>query len=516
MPRGNGIVVVALILSLAFYQNRCLGQEGSKPGEKPSASPVETSTTEIPIEILRKVTNGYGGQVAVKHDLSAEQIQAMRKILDVHTNRESTLHLVSGASFTRNRRFTTAIEQIRKEGEEKLRKAWLTIITPEQQDNLRRRNRQAMDEALRTRSQASAFIDSSPIDNLLVNNERLLILERPAIQDTLELTDSQIEVVEKQRSLAALDAVDSLRQVIDLFAKHQLENPVKYESPDTQPQARLMLETRKILTGEQWTQYVTLRRDPQWAANLIQELGWEKAQPLLEPHGFSGKVTYRIESGKSIAEPTLHNAFDNSQMIETLKLTPEQQQRIAKQLEVSTSEIIAARNRSIEAQRQIQAERNEKLDEIWKAHNARVNAPIATLLTDEQQARLEKERFRGLGLAALQNPMVIQKLELTEAQSTVIAAALQQPGPKVPMMKINVTSSEEFQKNSQEHQRQMAEYSKLQQAHWQTVCQQIEKHLRPVQREKFIELTGFAFQPPSDEDPAPTAIAAPESGEVKR
>ena len=263
MPRENGIVVVALILSLAFYQNRCLGQEGSKPGEKPSASPVETSTTEIPIEILRKVTNGYGGQVAVKHDLSAEQIQAMRKILDVHTNRESTLHLVSGASFTRNRRFTTAIEQIRKEGEEKLRKAWLTIITPEQQDNLRRRNRQAMDEALRTRSQASAFIDSSPIDNLLVNNERLLILERPAIQDTLELTDSQIEVVEKQRSLAALDAVDSLRQVIDLFAKHQLENPVKYESPDTQPQARLMLETRKILTGEQWTQYVTLRRDPQ-------------------------------------------------------------------------------------------------------------------------------------------------------------------------------------------------------------------------------------------------------------
>lgn len=512
MCRQNGMVVVALILSLVFSQDGCLGQESTPPSGSPSASPVATNTTNIPVELLRKITYGYGAQTAIKHDLTAEQLQAMRKISEIHSNSDSTLYQVGGALFAQNRRFNAAIEQLKKESEERLRKAWLTLITPEQQDNLRRRNRQAMDEALRTPPLTPAVFDSSPIDHLLVNNDLLSILERPAIQDLLELTDSQIQVVENQRSVAALDAVDTLRHAIDLFAKHQLEHPVKYENPDTQPQARLMLETRKILSEEQWTQFVAMRRDPQWAADLIQKLGWEQAQPLMEPHGFAGRMTYRTEGGKTIAETTLHNAFENSQMIEALKLTPEQQQRIAKQLEEATAETIAAVNRSREATRQLQADRNETLNELWKAHNAKVNAPIAALLTDEQQARLEKERFRGFGPAALSNKIVIQTLELTEAQSTAIAAAMQRPGPKAPMINMFFTSNEEFKKKSQEQQLQMEEYNKLQQAHWRTVLEQIEKLLSPSQREKFTEMTGFVFQAKTPPDEAPTTIAAPETG----
>ncbi len=527
MSLGNSIAVCVLLLALAASCGSCFGQGDAASTDQPSGGSATATPQEIPIELLRKLDLGYslyGYYGEIKADLSPDQIQAMKKVSDSHRKGDDPVHQVSGVlsnSRLRNRRFAVAIEQIKREREAELLKQWLTIVTPEQQASIRRRNRQAILAATRPPYIPSVLEHHSSIDSSMTNHDLLSVLEQPSIQDLLELSDSQWQVVEEQQSLADIDAVVTIRHVVELFAQIQPEYPSSDMKPVYQTQERLLAETQKILTPEQWVKYEKQVRDPQRIKFLVKYMGYEMARDIIRLHGYSGYSTTPTDPGKFTVEVTMHNAFDDEWVVEVLKLTDEQQQKIAKLLKDFTPEIIALITLSHEEYQRLvkqrEVKRTEILNEPLRTHNAKFNAPIMALLTEQQTARLQKESFRQLGIRSLGNPDVIRELGITETQSAAIASALQKPGPKFSDMK-PPAAGEDSTKRFERFRQQSDEHSRLTFEHLNAVERQVIALLSDRQRQQFQELTGYKFRPPVEAAGAanPTTRAASEGGEIKR
>jgi hypothetical protein len=110
---------------------------------------------------------------------------------------------------------------------------------------------------------------------------------------------------------------------------------------------------------------------------------------------------------------------------------------------------------------------------------------------------LERERFRGLGLAALQNPQVKATLKLTEEQSQAIADIQSRQGPQYEMSAMQPmttpVSPEEFRKRSQEFQKRSEEYGVKAREFMDRQSEDIAAVLSDEQRITFTEMTGYKF-----------------------
>ncbi len=162
---------------------------------------IAPSKEEIPFSVLQQIVSGFRIDGEIKTDLSKEQIEAMKKAQQSQYSSSGDLNKLSSLMFAssgKNRRFNEALATLKAENETELHREWLSLITPEQQASIRRKNRQAMLQAsLQRQPSVQALLSGDEsLDVLMTNNDFLSVIERPAVQDILELTDEQVKAIE--------------------------------------------------------------------------------------------------------------------------------------------------------------------------------------------------------------------------------------------------------------------------------------------------------------------------------
>ena len=464
----------------------------------PATETIAPSKEEIPFSVLQQIVSGFSIDGEIKTDLSKEQIAAMKKALQSHYASSSELNQLSSSMFgswPKNRRFKDAFATLKSEQEAELQKEWLSIITPEQQASIRRKNRKVMLQASLQRqpsAQALLYGDES-LDALLTNNDLLSVIERPAIQDILELTDEQFEKTEELRIAAAADAVSTLREALT-FLKQKGTAPAAVPTPSPALE-KLNTETLKILTPEQVAEYMTLLSNPAKMQELLGNGGVKDPKSMFRammPHGIPTRVeSYTVVGGKATVTAEFNNAFASTVIATALKLTEAQLEKIAELLDNSRDGLLAEMAARTEAYNQQQGERTNELARFLKSHNEKFHAQAVSLMTASQMEKLEKERLRGIGVWALNKPEVRSALELTDEQVKAIEAILSR---RVPQMEVKFPSpGGDFQKESEEFHKSAREQSEVVREHFKKQCQDIEDLLSETQRSRFTEMTGHQF-----------------------
>lgn len=492
----RSVMVLFAVVSLvaAFCSTPSKAQEKSN-----QAVAAAEATHAIPFRMLQQIVQGYGHE-PIKSDLSEAQVEAMKKVQSAQNNRELEVTHLSGMlsqSPFRNRRFRAAIDQLRAENEELLRAQWMEIITPEQQKTLRRRNRQAILRAsLESQQVDRSLLESQEsIDQLVTNEDLLSVIERPAVQDLLEITDEQFNRVEELRANARGEALLVLKSAAELARV----KPGLRVAPPVQSDVwkRLNERTMKVLNPEQSKAYHELLSNPGRFQKLVSRNA-DATHPrfqLMMPHGSSRSIRTEVKDGQVTTTVGLHNAFENPELVKELKLTDAQQMEISKILDELRPEIVAGIEASQKAHHQHETEKRKGFDDLLKAHNQQFHTKALSLLTVSQLATLEKERYGGLGLTALQKPQIVAALNLTEEQSKAIANILAQKAPNVEMPMMGPSSTpEEFQKQAEEFHKRARENGEKYRAHHEKKCEEILAVMSEEQCAKFAEMTGFELR----------------------
>ena len=463
----------------------------------PVTETIAPSKEEIPFSVLQQIVSGFRIDGEIKTDLSKEQIEAMKKAQQSQYSSSGDLNKLSSLMFAssgKNRRFNEALATLKAENETELHREWLSLITPEQQASIRRKNRQAMLQASLQRQpsvQALLFGDES-LDVLMTNNDFLSVIERPAVQDILELTDEQFEKTEELRIAALADAVSTLRQAMKFLQQdHTSTAAVPASSPAWE---QLNAETLKILTPEQAAEFKTLQSNPAKMQELLGNGAVQTPQSIFRammPHGVPTRVSTTVLDGKAKVTAEFNNAFASTAIATALKLTEAQQKQIAELLDNSRDGMLAEMAARTEVWNQQQSERTNEFGRFQKTHNEKFHAQAVLLLTASQMERLEKERLRGIGVWALNKTEVRSALELTDEQVKAIEAILSR---RVPQMEVKFPSpGGDFQKESEEFHKSAREQSELIQEHFNKQNQDITDLLSETQRSRFTEMTGHQF-----------------------
>ncbi len=464
----------------------------------PVRETIVPSKEEIPFSVLQQIVSGFQFNGEIKTDLSREQIDAMKKVQHSQYGSSRELNQFSSSMFgswPQNRRFKEALATLKAEKEAELQREWLSIITPEQQATIRRKNRKVMLQAsLQSQPSAQALLyGDESLETLMTNNDLLSAIERPAVQDILELTDEQFEKIEELRIAAEADAVTTLREVLT-FLKQKGTAPAAVPTPSPAWE-KLNAETLKILTPEQVAEYKTLQSNPAKMYKLVVNGGVKDPQFMsraMMPHGMPTRVeSSAVVGGKAKVTAELNNAFASTVMATALKLTEAQQEKIAKLLEDSRDGLLAEMAAKTESYNQQQTEQTNELTRFLKTHNEKFHAQAVSLLTPSQLEKLEKERLRGIGVWALNKPEVRSALELTDEQVKAIEVILSR---RAPLMEVKFpTPGGDFQKESEEFHKSAREQGELIQQHHKKQNQDIKELLSETQRSRFTEMTGHQF-----------------------
>ena len=464
----------------------------------PVTETITPSKEEIPFSVLQQIVSGFQFNGEIKTDLSREQIDAMKKAQHSHYASSRELNQLSSlmfGSWPQNRRFKEAFATLKAEKEAELQKEWLSIITPEQQATIRRKNRKVMLQAsLQSQQSAQALLyGDESLETLMTNNDLLSAIERPAVQDILELTDEQFERIEELRTAAEADAVTTLREALT-FLKQKGTAPAAVPTPSP-AWNKLHAETFKILTPEQVAEYNTLMSNPAKMQELLGNGGVQDPQSMfraMTPHGVPILVeSYIVVGSPAKVKAEFNNAFASTAIATALKLTEEQQEKIAELLENSRDGLLAEMAANTEAQTQQQSERLNELSRFLKTHNEKFHAQAVSLMTASQMEKLEKERLKCLGIWALRKPEVRSALELADEQVQAIEAVLSRPAP---LMEVKFPRpGGDFQKESEEFHKSAREQGELIQEHFKKQCQDIKDLLSETQRSRFTEMTGHQF-----------------------
>ena len=463
----------------------------------PATETTAPAKEEIPFSVLQQIVSGFRIDGEIRTDLSKEQIEAMKKAQQSHYASSVDLNKLSSLMFTlpgKNRRFNEAIATLKAEKEAELHKEWLSLITPEQQASIRRKNRKVMLQASLQRQQSAQTLlyGDESLDALLTNNDLLSVVERPAVQDILELTDEQFGKIEELRLAAAADAVSTLRQAMKFLQQNNTATPV---IPNPSPAwEQLNSETLKILTPDQVAEYTTLKSNP---AKMQDLLGAGKVQTSesifseMMPHGVPTRVSTSVVDGKVEVTAEFNNAFTAPAIAMVLKLKDEQQKKIAELLDNSRDGMLAEMAARTEAWNNQQGEQTNTIATFLKTHNEKFHAQAVSLMMPSQMEELEKERLRGIGLWALKKPEVRSALELTDEQVKAIEASLSRRAPE---MEVKFPRpGGDFQKESEEFHKSAREHSELVQEHFRKQNQHIKDLLSETQRSRFTEMTGHQF-----------------------
>jgi hypothetical protein len=421
------LATAVLTLTVTLLTGTCFGQMADATTPQNLATPAVPVPAEIPLDVLSRVLHGFQGFNEVKTELPNTQKEAMRKSLGTHAEANSIIGQMTAAisaSSLSNRRFNAAARQLKEEQDALQLKEWLAILTPEQQALIRRRNRKAIMQAnlQRPSAQQALLYDTHPIDALMTNNDLLSVIERPGVQDTLEITDEQLAQIIQLQQAADADALTVLRQNKDIFTRQ------KPELVQNQAVAKLHADTRQILTQEQWDQDQTILRTRAQQNPAVPANGLAN-----RAHGMPVEMTTKFENGKATVNVTLFNGFAEPSLVEALKLTEQQQTQLSQRVEQAEEEFIAATVKQLESNQLTEQARKQKLNELLAQHNGKIQAQAVAILTDEQTQRLQKERLRGLGIRALEKPEVEQALQITSEQKASITGILKRPLPAFPV-----------------------------------------------------------------------------------
>lgn len=473
------VVSVEMKVCLTFLQ----AQQSSE-----TPTPGLQSSEDIPFRMLHQIASGltYG---QLKEDISIAQKDAMKKAQAEQTPAEMSIAQLSrmlSQSSLRNRRFRVAIEQMRAEKENQLHAEWMKIITPEQQRTLRRRNRHAILQASleSQRGDRSLLDHQESIDQLMINEDLLSVVERPAIQDLLEITDEQFSQVEDLRREAEADAMTVLLNASE-FAKQSTESAA---GPSHQSDARGQLNERtmRVLNAQQTAAY----RELGSPVSQRKRLSREARLSLMRQHGETLDIRTEVKDGQVTTTVVLHDAFEHPELVKELKLSDAQQKEISKILDELRPEIVAEIESSRKAYHDRESKKRAAFDELLNAHNRQFHTKAVGLLTTAQSSTLGKERFRGLGLPALQKPEIKAALNLTEEQSKAIADIQTRPAPQVEIPTVQEmtppVSQEEFHKRALESGQKIREFMDRQ-------SKDIGAVLSDEQRITFTGMTGHQF-----------------------
>jgi len=461
------------------------------------AETTDRSNEEIPFSVLQQIVSGFQFNGEIKTDLSKEQIEAMKKVQSAKYMRSNGLHqltLLMSTSSVKNRRFNQALTTLKAENEAELQREWLAMITPEQQASIRRRNRTAIMQASLNRQQTgqSLLYSDTPVDALMTNNDLMSVIERPAIQDLLELTDEQFEKVEELQLAADVDAVSTLRLAI----KSQPDPGVIGAGVPTPSPAfeQLQIETLKILTADQVAEYNKLLSNPAKLQELLGADGIKNERAIfgaMMPHGVPIRVSTTVVNGKAEVNAEFSNTFASPVYAMALKITEEQQVKIAELLKNSRDALLAEMATRTDTYNKQQNERAEKFSHCLTSHNEKFHAQVVSLITPSQMQKLEKERLKGIGLWALRKSEVRSALELTEEQIKSVEDVLTRRPKQLPM--VSPTIGGDFQKESEAFHKRARENGELFREHIEKQNQDLQKLLTESQQNKFIEMTGYRF-----------------------
>lgn len=473
-----------LTLSVACFAATCVGQIASNATASGPELPVISAPAEIPLEVFSRIVYSFASPNEASLDLPAAQKEAMKKASAAHVQVNGVIGQIAMAvshSGLTNRRFTAAAAQLKAEQDAVLLNEWRAIVTEEQQATIRRKNRAAIMQASlqRQNPQQALLYGMMSADALMTNNDLLSVVERPAIQDQLEITDEQLAKIMQLQQAAEIDALLILRQCKEMFVGQKTAN---VQNPYLE---RLQADTRQILTKEQSDQYDKIQQD-----RLMQAKG--VAPAVIRSHGMPVEYNTKVENGKATVHVKLFNGFAEPSIVEMLKLTEQQQTQLSQRLEQAEEEFISNTVKQIELHHNAEQALKDKLNEQLKRHNEQFQSQVVAILTDEQSQRLQKERLRGLGVRALEKTEVKKELQLTSEQSAAIAAILQKPAPAFPVIKPPV-NAEDFRRHSDEFQAKSREHGRLVDQHVQSTLRQIEEKLSTEQKVKFTEMVGFQF-----------------------
>jgi len=496
------IIIAVLSVELAVRSLDVQAQEASTSPASNAQGP-----QQIPFRMLQELAYGRDAQEQFRSKIPPKQIEAMKKAQADRSQRDNEIGGLSGKlgmSPFGNRRLRAALEHIKNENQSELHAEWLKIITPEQQAAFRSRNRHAILRASldSQRPDHSLLSSQESIDQLLTNEDYLSIVEQPWIQDLLEITDEQFAQIEELQKLAQPEALNTMRQLLAMVKTQQAaaKAEAKPQAVEPAPGKQLQERTMKVLSQEQAEKYRKFLSNP----NRIQKLASNSSPPDPQerflstlPHGAARSTRTEMKDGQPKMTIVLHNAFERSELIQELNLSDMQQKEIAMILTELSPQITAEMEAEQAAFREREQKRRDAHDQLLRTHVVKFSAPAKAILTESQRATLEKERFRGLGLAALQNPQVKATLKLTEEQLKSIAEIQSRQGPQYEMSTMQSmttpVSPEEFQKRSQEFQKRSEEYGVKAREFMDRQSEDIAAVLSDEQRMTFSQMTGYKF-----------------------
>jgi hypothetical protein len=293
-----------------------------------------------------------------------------------------------------------------------------------------------------------------------------------------------------------------MRQLLELVKTQQAAAMTEAKPQPVQSDARKQLQERtmKVLSQEQTEKYRKFLSDP----NRIHKLVSSSSPPdpkerflSMLPHGATQSSRTEVKDGQTRITIVLHNAFERPELIKELGLSDAQQKEIATILDELRPQITSEIEAEHSTFREREQKRREAHDQLLKVHIAKFTAPALAILTESQRATLEKERFRGLGLAALNKPQITATLKLTEEQSRLIAEIQSRRAPHYDVPAFAPTtapvSPEEFQKRSEEFHKRAQENGQKIREFMDRQSEDIAAVLSEEQRAAFSELTGYRF-----------------------
>lgn len=492
-------ICVSLLIQELSWSQESQPASLSEP-QSPSLSEPQSRTAaveEIPFSVLQQIMSGSTINGEIRADLSSEQIDAMKKAEQAMPAETSDFYSVSSVISQAGlecRRFTAALESIKSERESQLRDEWLKIITPEQQASIRRRNRKMILQAsLSKRSPDQALLnDTVSLDQLMAKNDLLSVVERPGVQDLLDLSDDQLNRIEELQIAAEADAVAAIRRTAE--AVRDSKNSPQPASKPSPALAELHSRTMEILSPVQVAQFTKLTTSPARMQKLMQNPDAVVSGEIfraMQPHGVPTSLSTTVVNGKANAAAELNNAFIAPDIQQALQLTEEQHKKIAEVLEKHREVVVAEMAARAQAYSNQQRKLAQETTKALQAHVEMFRAQALIILSPGQMETLERERLRGLGFWALQKPNVRSSLQLTPEQISGIEPVLARQPPQLDFKP--PTPGGNFQKEAEEFHQRARKHGQLMSEHHQQQSKDIEKLLTDSQRNKFTEMTGYRF-----------------------
>jgi len=326
----------------------------------------------------------------------------------------------------------------------------------------------------------------------MTKNDLLSVVERPAVQDLLDLSNEQLQQIDELTVAAEVDAVAAIHMTAEAI-RDSKNSP--QPAPEPSPALKeLHSKTMEVLSPAQVAEFTKLTTSPARMQRLMQNPDAVTSGEIfraMQPHGVPTSFSTTVINGKANAAAELNNAFTAPDIQQALQLTEEQHKKIAEVLEKHREAVVAEMAARAEAYNNQQRRMAQEATKSLQAHVEMFHAQALAILSPGQMETLERERLRGLGFWALQKPNVRSSLGLTEEQISAIEPILARQPPQLDFKP--PTPGGNFQKEAEAFHQRARKHGQLMGEHHQQQSKDIEKVLTETQRDRFTEMSGYRF-----------------------